>query len=901
MKTKITTYLSVSFVLLFLIACSVKKDKALNRGYHALTSKYNILFHGNEAYDEALLNLKEGYFDDYWEILPIERIEIKVDPEKEFQKGPSLESNQGSLLDNLSLDNQSLGEGNDQDGGSGFQLAESKAVKAIQKHSMYIRGREKNSQMNDAYMLLGKTRYYDGRFIPALESFNYILYKYPDSDKIDESKVWREKTNLRLRYYDLAIKNLKELIKEKKGRLPKQVEADAFATLAQGYINLAQLDSAATVLSHARDMTTLKEEKARYNYILGQLYKRLDKKKEAEAAFQDVIDMNRNAPRSYIIYAHAEQFVTKGITAKDSVAFLKQYHKLIDDRENRKYLDVLNRQVGLFYDTIGKNKEALAYLKVAVKKGNDDMQLKAKNFISIAEIYFNTAGYAESGQYFDSALALLPPKAKETFRISKRRESLRDVVEYEAIAKKNDSILRVLAMSDTERKTYYQDYVDELRKQDYRKLDANLKGKGGAGDFFNMPNFGDAISQANAGPDYATLGGKKTFYFYSTQASSYGKLEFKKRWGNRQLADNWRWNSGGSNAITSSDTENAEDAKTSKKDVAAAIGGLDNDPRYDAEAYIKKLPTDEKLIDEIKRDRDFAYFQLGAIYSERFKKYQLGADRLEKLLTFDPAERLVLPSMYKLYTIYQEIDPSRALAMKNRIIAEYPDSRYAKLLQNLALNDSDDLSPEQMFANVYRSYQDREYVKALNQVDMALINIDNEEYVSKFELLKANIVGRLEGVEKYKETLNFLALTYSSTPEGKEANKLLTTTIPQLESKVFVDTPSTDWKIIVVVPYSSLQDAQVVQRNMTDFATASKSNGIKFSIDFYTKDDTMFVLHGFKSKEAALDAVQRINFDSFEPYPIQTENYVVVQIKKNWLDYIIPEPAVEDNVNQVVE
>jgi hypothetical protein len=41
--------------------------------------------------------------------------------------------------------------------------------------------------------MLGKSRYYDQRFIPALDAFNYILYKYPNSSKIYEAKIWREK------------------------------------------------------------------------------------------------------------------------------------------------------------------------------------------------------------------------------------------------------------------------------------------------------------------------------------------------------------------------------------------------------------------------------------------------------------------------------------------------------------------------------------------------------------------------------------------------------------------------------------------------------------------------------------------------------------------------------------
>jgi hypothetical protein len=54
-----------------------------------------------------------------------------------------------------------------------FELAETKATKAI--HSMNIDGRERNFQIDEAYLLLGKTRYYDQRFIPALDAFNYII------------------------------------------------------------------------------------------------------------------------------------------------------------------------------------------------------------------------------------------------------------------------------------------------------------------------------------------------------------------------------------------------------------------------------------------------------------------------------------------------------------------------------------------------------------------------------------------------------------------------------------------------------------------------------------------------------------------------------------------------------
>jgi hypothetical protein len=74
---------------------------------------------------------------------------------------------------------------------------------------MNIQGSEKNPQMDEAHLLLGKSRYYDQRFVPALEAFNYVLYKYHYSDKIHEIKIWREKTNMRMDNDELAINNLR--------------------------------------------------------------------------------------------------------------------------------------------------------------------------------------------------------------------------------------------------------------------------------------------------------------------------------------------------------------------------------------------------------------------------------------------------------------------------------------------------------------------------------------------------------------------------------------------------------------------------------------------------------------------------------------------------------------------
>ena len=302
MKSTIIKYSLVVGFLFFLIACSVKKDKFINRNFHAVTTEYNVLYNGNLALTKGLEELKTTYKDNFWEVLPVERTS---DAEEAILPGQTKNQN--------------------------FERAEEKAVKAIQTHSMNIAGTEKNPQMDEAYLLLAKARYYENRFIPSLEALNYILYKYPLSDRIYHAKVWREKVNIRLDNEDVAIKNLKRLLKDEK--IQGQDLADANAMLAQAYMNIQVKDTAIAALKVAKEATNDNEEKARYTFILGQLYENLQYNDSAYATFQEVIDMNRKSPRRYVVQSHAKQALQFDYKKGDTLAFVEKFNKLLEDRE----------------------------------------------------------------------------------------------------------------------------------------------------------------------------------------------------------------------------------------------------------------------------------------------------------------------------------------------------------------------------------------------------------------------------------------------------------------------------------------------------------------------------------------------------------------------------------------
>src|SRR5690606_14658930 len=107
------------------------------------------------------------------------------------------------------------------------------------------------------------------------------------------------------------------------------------------------------------------------------------------------------------------------------------------------------------------------------------------------------------------------------------------------------------------------------------------------------------------------------------------------------------------------------------------------DSRFLPETYISLIPSDSRAIDSITKERDVAYYQLGLIYKEKFKVYELAIDRLEKLLTFEPEERLEVPSKYHLYKTYEILgDNTKMQFYRNDIVTNHPESRYAEILNN---------------------------------------------------------------------------------------------------------------------------------------------------------------------------------------------------------------------------
>ena len=851
MKKPSKAILIILCFTLLVVSCSRKKDKFINRNIHAVTAEFNTLYNGYNALEQGRQSLNESYFDNYWEVLPIERMQI---------------------FEEIVLPGQSKNEN--------FNRAEEKAVKAIQKHSMNIDGKEKNPQMDEAYLLLGKSRYFDQRFIPALEAFNYILYKYPASDKINQAKIWREKTNIRLDNDDLAIQNLKRLLYQEE--LEGQDLADATSMLAQAYLNTKSIDSAITQLEIASNATKSNDERGRYRFIQGQLYNKSGKKDSANIVFNKVIKLNRKTPRIYMIGAHIEKIKNFDYENGNRLELTELLTELEENRENRPFLDKIYHQIGAYHLNNQSDTLAAAYYNKSLRTNSNDKRLKAKNYEILGDMSFDKSIYKAAGEYYDSTLGNLVLNSKPYRIIKRKRDNLEDVIYYEAIAKVNDSVLRLVNLSEADRLVYFESLVETLKIQaaeaeEEKKKEEAAKRNTGLATVNNQ--IGNQNPRGGTPPNQAAV-----FYFYNPTTVAYGKNEFVKIWGDRNLEDDWRWSSKVKSGEISNDINNNILASATEEEL------------FDPQFYISKIPSEEKEIDSIFKERNYAYYQLGLIYKEKFKEYELAKSKFQDLLKSNPEERFILPSKYNLYKIYEVLgENDEATIAKNEIISTYPDSRYATILSSPELaTERDENSPESLYEALYEQHENQEYAEVISKSENYINVFDGDAIVSKFELLKATAVGRLYGYDAYSKAVNHIAVTYANTQEGKQAQNIEVNILPKLINKDFVsdhDSIANNYKIIFKFENPKMEQVSSFQKTLDTVLKNIKYYDLKSSVDVYNPNTVLVIVHGLKNAQVAKAFDQLIVEEDKqkikEPYfAIASANYQIVQIHKNLDTYL---------------
>jgi hypothetical protein len=262
-------------------------------------------------------------------------------------------------------------------------------------------------------------------------------------------------------------------------------------------------------------------------------------------------------------------------------------------------------------------------------------------------------------------------------------------------------------------------------------------------------------------------------------------------------------------------------------------------------------------------------------------------------LRSNPEERLILPSKYNLYKIYEEEGSPLASEMKKDIISNHSTSRYAEILLNpRAVLEATADSPDAQYASLYNLFKKQEYLRVITGSEEAISRFTGDPIVPKLEMLKATAIGRLQGFSEFREALNYVALNYPNQAEGKKAQEMVEEQLPKLEPNGFIsgsDGKGGNWK--VVFPFKRSDDeaaVKLMKRLEASIEDLKYSN--KVSKDIYNLEEEFVVVHGFRSADFAFGYVELLKNNKDyrirnENFVILAENYKTVQIHKNLKDY----------------
>jgi len=804
---------SLLLVFFILISCSTSKDRFLNRKYHKVTTKYNVLYNGKEAFKIGKKILEDVYEDDFFNLISVEPIFLR-----------------GENIDNSTII-------------PGFQRAEEKAVKSIQKHSMNIKGYQKNPLIDDSYILLGKARYFDRRFFQALESFNYIMENYSNPKTYLEARIWREKTNIRLNNNELAINNLR-------GISEKLINKSSFsgmlnASLAQAFLNNKRLDSAKFFIKKAAINEKSFNYKSRYFFITGQLFEKLNKKDSAIWAYNKIKLMKRKISRKFYINSILKLFILdENEILENKKNKIKRELKNFQNREFKHYLysglaKILNKN--------GQDSLANRYYLLSQNSSNIDIYTKINNYNSIIDYNFNKGDFINTGKYIDSLIELYNPEEIERKILKRRKESLSDVIRYEKIINETDSIIKLIKMNPEDRFSFFSSLIKERKENELDSLQ-KIKNKKKIG----FLNFTD----------------KNKFYFYNSNLILAGQQKFRSFWGNRPNIDNWRVIS------------DIASLKTYGKKINKIL--KENKIAYDTPEYlISTIPTNKIKIDSINQINENSYLQLGLIYKQRFEKNLLASERLETLLKKTPSSKIKVQALYHLYKIYQNKNDSLENYYKSIIVNEFSNTPFAILLiDSKNYKNLEKETVEGLYNNLYQMYTQGEYLDLLIKINQISAFISGTKFEPKLSLLKANVIGRIYGVSRWKKELEVLSLSYPESIEGKFSKKLLlkiSSSNDLKEKKVSYK----NYKWIFVFNNNEIDRLNIFYSKIKKVLIDSKV-GWTLSKDFYNIENSLIVIHGIKDKKEKdkwiADWVEETKF------VLESNNFVALASDyRNWM------------------
>ncbi|MEQ9188596.1 MAG: hypothetical protein RLP15_12745 [Cryomorphaceae bacterium] len=711
----------ILLIAALLAGCSQEKNTILNRSYHNVTARYNGLFNGRLALQDAHKAMAEAYQEDYSAQLP-----IFISKKDEVAQGayPQLDR------------------------------AIQKTSMVVERHSMDISGKEYCKWIDDTWVVMGEAQFLKREYTLSKQIFDFTKRKYPSQETKQLSYMWLGRIYMEEEQYERAGDQFRKVSLE--DGMPEKHMGLFHAIKAEYYLRQNRIDKTIEELEKSVYYTRKRDEKTRRMFILAQLYDRIGDGTKSSDLFAEVI--RRNPEYEMTFYAKINRALAYDVSAGNTDEIKGILANMIKDDKNKEYLDQIYYAMAELELKEGNEEKGVEYLHLATRKSVRNGNAKGLAYYRLAEIFFEKPKYEVAQTYYNSTVAFLNSEHPDYEMILARANSLTQMMRDIEIVATEDSLQAFAQLSEKEQNQLIEQRIEQvIKREDDEKRKKALE---------EMQSQQSKFDQGNQFNRNMKSG---DWYFYNPGAIGFGVSEFKKIWGgNRKNEDDWRR----ADKTSSAPLLIAEDGGVLEEDT---IEGADDpkNPNY----YWKSVPDSDEKIARSHAMIVEALYDLALVYKEQMKDLPPAAETFEELLSRYDTSKYHITSHYQLYLMYQEMgNMSKSDFHKEQILSKYPTSEYAKVILNpeYAANAEESIEVvSEAYQKAYIYFDQGFYRQSYALVSEALEAYPNSALEPQLKFLEALCLGYIDSETRMLNELRSINKKYGASEVGKEAADII--------------------------------------------------------------------------------------------------------------------------------
>ena len=670
MKAK-KSYILVAVVALvaLLASCSTEKNTSRSRWWHSFNARYNTYYNGSVAYIDASLEKENGNKDNFTEMIPMYTVGNKKSRE--------------------------LGKAN-------YDKAIEKCEKAIKLHSItkrpewtksrrkterdieWLSRKEYNPFLWKAWMLMGRSQFYQGAFDEAASTFSYMCRLYATQPAIyGRARAWLAKSYIEQDWlYDAedVIRNMQ------RDSIHWRAQKEWDFTYADYYIHTGDYDKAIPYLKKSIDHEMRKKQKARLCFLLGQIYAATGKNAEAYKAFKSVV--RKNPP--YELEFNARIAMTEVMGASQAKKMVGKLKRMAASDKNKDYLDQVYYAIGNIYLAQKDTLKAISNYEKGNKKATRSGIEKGVLLLKLGDLYWQQEKFSDAQRCYGEAIGLLDKDRKDYEQLSARSKVLDELVPYTDAIHLQDSLQTLAKMSEKDRNAAIDRVIAELKRQekeqkrleDEKNAQQTMQRNGATGNRNNTNRNNTAQTQQNNRQN-------AVWYFYNAMAVQQGKQAFEKLWGKRENTDNWQrvnktvvgnLNGDAEMELTEEQKDSIAKAELAQDSLEQLKDSAQNDP-HKREYYLAQIPFTEDQVATSNLAIMDGLYNSGVIFKDKLDNLDLSKKQFTRLETQYPDFEQKADMYYHLFLLYSRLGQHDVAAgYVEKLKAEYPENQWTILL-----------------------------------------------------------------------------------------------------------------------------------------------------------------------------------------------------------------------------